>query len=323
MWFRKNQIIQEICENISYLSCATLSKNSINLFDDNRAAQDFYCKLFKLLFWYEDLIDLDILHEIWNFPWVDLGSTHNKIAIQVTSDNSSSKIKDTIKKFIEHKLYETYDRLVFIFIGKKKKYSKPFDTKNYFEFDNEKDIWDDDYIIKVINGIEDLDMLSKIKKFLEEELIEYKYTDNLIDDDIASAINILARDFWSNDVDLIPKIQDRGWTDFIKSHKNPLNRMSWDFFKSKISGHLKYWDSIIKFLSNPVNIDFQKKYFQVCDKIQKEYEDNQDLYESFESVIEKIYDDVNLRYSDNFTNKIKIQIVIHNMYFNCDIWLNP
>ena len=63
-----------------------------------------------------------------NAPGIDLIDEKNKISIQVTSDNSSEKIKHFIEEFISNRSYEKYDRMVMLILTRKKNYTTPFNT---------------------------------------------------------------------------------------------------------------------------------------------------------------------------------------------------
>ena len=47
-----------------------------------------------------------------NYPGIDLGDKSARVAIQVTSTPGSDKIKATLTKFVEYKLYRDCDRLI-------------------------------------------------------------------------------------------------------------------------------------------------------------------------------------------------------------------
>lgn len=98
------------------------------------------------------------------------------MSIQVTSDNSSTKVKHTIKEFIEHKYYKKYDRLIILILTQKKNYTVDFDTEGKFLFDKKEDIWDVESIIKYIRKIVEIEKLKEINNYLLKELDEKYYT---------------------------------------------------------------------------------------------------------------------------------------------------
>ncbi len=59
-----------------------------------------------------------------NFPAVDLGCKTSRTSIQITSDASSSKICETLKKFDSHNLSDDFDTLyVYIITDKQSSYT--------------------------------------------------------------------------------------------------------------------------------------------------------------------------------------------------------
>ncbi|NUJ97800.1 SMEK domain-containing protein [Candidatus Gracilibacteria bacterium] len=323
MSYKKEDLIKNIALNLAFSSKGTSLKNVIGLFDSNRVAQDFFCGLFSLVFGYNNLKELDKLNGIPNYPAIDLGDIDNKIAFQITTDSSSDKIKETISKFIKHKLYEKYDKLIIFIIGdKQKSYTTKFNTKDLFVFNKDNDIWDDNFLISEIDKINDIKKLDEISNFLMENLVEFKTPDKLLDSDIKKCIEIFKRDFGTEkliegNLNIISRNDD-----FIKDIKNPLNNISWEFFKNNIIGHIKYNEHIFTFLGNPINKNLQIDYLEVCNAIHKYYLKNKNIYDSFEKVFGEIFSRLNT-YNDHengISNKLKI--LLHNMYFNCDIGLN-
>lgn len=323
MSYKREELIKNIALNLAFSSKWTSLKNVIWLFDSNRVAQDFFCWLFALVFWYNNLKDLDKLNWISNYPAIDLWDIDNKVAFQITTDSSSDKIKETISKFIKHKLYEEYDRLIiFIIWDKQKSYTIKFNTKGFFVFNKDNDIWDDNFLISEIDKISDIKKLEEISNFLTENLVEFKTPDKLLDSDIKKCIEIFKRDFWNEKlIEENLNIINRN-DDFIKDIKNPLNNISWDFFKKNIIWHIKYNEHIFTFLWSPINKNLQIDYLEICNAIQNYYIKNKSKYDSFENVFGDIFSKLNT-YNDNENGiSTKLKILLHNMYFNCDIWLN-
>lgn len=318
MTYKRESLLKDISDNLAYLSKSTSLENSIGLFDSNRSAQDFFCQLFSLIFNLKHLKNLDKLNNVTNTPAIDLSDEVAQIAIQITVDSSRDKISSTIDTFIKYQLYSQYKRLVVFIIGNKGNYEKEFDTKGKFNFDKNKDIWDDEYIYKAINKIDDLEIIEKINLLFNNSLKEYKLPERLFSEDIKKCISILKRDFGS--IDVIEKNLTIRNDDFIMK-KNKINNVSWDFFISKIRGHLKYGSDILKFLTDPINNESQKSYLEVSKAIQQYYLDNKDKYTSFEDVFRNVFGKLNT-YDDQISG-VKIKILLHNMYFNCDIGSNP
>lgn len=168
----KEIYIKEIAESLALLSKEVTILNAINLYDINIVAEDFFPGLLNLIYDYE-LKNVNNLEK--NAPAIDLFDPKNRISIQVTSDNSSTKINHTIKEFNDNKSYELYDRLVVLILTQKKKYTTNFDTDGKFSFDKKKDIWDVEDLIKDIRGL-DTEKIRKISSYLSEELCNKCYS---------------------------------------------------------------------------------------------------------------------------------------------------
>ena len=151
---------------LSVLRYMFKARSKRQLFDLNKQAEDFFKTVLNQACGY-DLINVN--YEKANATAIDLGDKSKRICIQVTAQDDSEKIKSTIRKFIDHKLYKDYDRLVFLMIGGKKVYTTAFNTEKKFEFDKNKDIWDIDYVLEEIERMKLAD-LKILSEFIGEEL---------------------------------------------------------------------------------------------------------------------------------------------------------
>ena len=109
----KEIYLKDIAENLALLSREVSILNAVNLYDINIIAEDFFPGLLNLIYGYE-LKNANHLEK--NAPAIDLVDAKNRIAIQVTSDNSSTKIKHTIEEFNKNQAYQLYDRLVVLIL---------------------------------------------------------------------------------------------------------------------------------------------------------------------------------------------------------------
>lgn len=89
----KEVYLKTIAENLALLSREVSILNAVNLYDINIIAEDFFPGLLNLIYGYE-LKNANHLEK--NAPAIDLIDRKNRIAVQVTSDNSSTKIRHTI-----------------------------------------------------------------------------------------------------------------------------------------------------------------------------------------------------------------------------------
>lgn len=167
----KEIYIKNVAESLALLSKQVELLNAVNLYDINIIAEDFFTELLNLIFDYK-LKNVNIVEK--NAPAIDLIDEENRISIQVTSDNSNTKIKYTIKEYINNKSYEKYDRLIVLILTSKKRYTKSFDTKNTFTFNKESDVLDVKDLIKFIRGLE-IEKIKAINDYLGRELCDKVY----------------------------------------------------------------------------------------------------------------------------------------------------
>ena len=168
----KEVYLKNIAENLALLSREVSILNAVNLYDINIIAEDFFPGLLNLNYGYE-LKNANHLEK--NAPAIDLIDQKNRIAVQVTSDNSSTKIKHTIEEFNKSQAYHLYDRLVVLILTQKKKYSSNFDTQGLFSFEKARDIWDVEKLIKDIRELETA-QIKNVSDYLSEELYNKYYS---------------------------------------------------------------------------------------------------------------------------------------------------
>ncbi len=313
----KEQLIKNIVENVAFYSESVSMENAIGFFDSNRSAQDFLSGLFRLVFDYKNLVELDKLNDTVTYPAIDLGDLSAKVAFQITTRKDSKKVQDTIDKFVANELYHVYNRLIFYVFGTKQAKYSNFDTKSKLDFNVERDIWDNSDLIKAINKLE-ISKLRRVQEYLEENLGELKLPEILFPRDIKKCIEILRNKFGNEGI-LRDTLGQRADGEFIKNVKNPLNKVSWDFFNAKIRGHVIYNENIIEFLSDPINEDVKIQYLEISQSIQDFYKDPSNNFSSFESVFVAIFDKINTYNEETSGISTKLKIILHNMYFNCDI----
>jgi len=139
--------------------------NSLNLYDANIFSEHSICELLNCIYEYK-LHNINAVQK--NFPAIDLGDKYNRISFQVTSTKSSKKIQSTIDKFIGNKLYNDYDELFILILGKKQSNYPEFKVTNEFTFNKHKNIIDFRDLLSSINFLPTL-KIKKISKILIEE----------------------------------------------------------------------------------------------------------------------------------------------------------
>ena len=148
-----------------------MSKTDINL-----VSETVLKPLFIELYGYTNLENINYIEDNKNYPSIDLGDEIARVSIQITATPTIDKIKHTLKKFSEHRLYEKYDRLIiYILTEKQTKYSSGVINKicQGFDFDVKRDVWDYQSITKEIGNLQ-IDKLSRIEKILEDNFGEKK-----------------------------------------------------------------------------------------------------------------------------------------------------
>lgn len=115
-----------------------INNNNANGYQDaNRDAENVFCFILNVIYDYElENLNNKIKN---NFPGIDLGDDKKRISVQVTSDNSSTKIKDTLDTFLRKDYIKLYDRLIILIIGEKLNYYSKFNSGS-LSFDPKKDI---------------------------------------------------------------------------------------------------------------------------------------------------------------------------------------
>ena len=92
--------------------------------DPNKRAENILIPIIAEVYGYRNLENLNFT-EGSTFPSIDLGAETARVAFQITATPGLQKVKDTLRKFIEHpdKLYEKYDKLIiYIYFDKKAKF---------------------------------------------------------------------------------------------------------------------------------------------------------------------------------------------------------
>lgn len=168
--FVREKYINEITKQLAWISTTVELLDSLNLNSINVHSESFFCGLLNTVFGYQ-LHDLNATEM--NYTSIDLGDEKNKIAIQVTSEKTSAKIRKTLEKFCENEYYKKYDRLIIFIIGKKPNFSATFEPNGKIEFLKERDIWDTKYLINQIGGKEN-HSLSLIAEYLNSQLLTAK-----------------------------------------------------------------------------------------------------------------------------------------------------
>lgn len=155
------KLIDEVTQLISVLRSQVELCGSLNLLSINVHCENFYRELLN------ELYDLNLVNSNFsdqNSASIDLIDIQSKVAYQVTSDPTLEKVKHTVSKFVEHKIYLQVDELIIINIFQKKNHREQFIESGDFTFDAKNNVIDHRNILKKINdlGIDKLQLIHKI-----------------------------------------------------------------------------------------------------------------------------------------------------------------
>ena len=145
--------------------------NAMGLFDINTVAEDFLIPIFAIAFNCPNLRNQNRIQM--NFPAVDLGCETSRTSIQITSDSSSSKVRETLEKFESHNLSRDFDSLyVYVITERQNSYTsqKLTEAGNNLSivFDTSTNILDFRDLAKRFGELTN-EQLERINKHLEEE----------------------------------------------------------------------------------------------------------------------------------------------------------
>jgi hypothetical protein len=155
--------ISIITKRITYLQKEVENFNSLNLTDINVFAENFYRDLFNLIGFEFNNTNF----ESNNFAHIDLIDTVNKQAIQVTSQNDNTKIKEAIDGFFAKPENKDY-KLQILLISKD---AKDYKTKFGNSFNHKEDVLDIKRLLAIINDIKEIDAIKNIADFLNKNVL--------------------------------------------------------------------------------------------------------------------------------------------------------
>ena len=302
---------KEIIESLSWLEIYIKNINIIRLFDINIIAESFFADFLSILY-NTEYINANLFEK--NITSIDLINTKNLVAIQVSSDNSLNKVKETLKKFEAKKYYEKYKTLKFLFLKDKKKYNVKTNGNYKIEFLDIKDLCK--YVDKI-----DIDTLKKLKTYIKESL--HKQSDNKLleninisTEDIKDIINFLF------DNKIINNENDSrcNYSEYPGlKEKNTLNNISENYFNNAIVPDMSKFAILEKFLKDPRNTEYCEKYYNIATEIRNKLLVYSGDY-SLEQALTTLYDIITR--TENLKTKRLVYFILHYMYCQCDIGRN-
>lgn len=109
----ENQLRDVVSRLITQVELATAQGRT----DINLALEDAFIPILKSVYNLPHLINLNRKQK--NYPGIDLGDDHDRVAFQVTSTTNLEKVKATLTQFMERKYYNTFDELFVLMLTKK------------------------------------------------------------------------------------------------------------------------------------------------------------------------------------------------------------
>lgn len=313
------QLIHKITQKFAYWRTYTELSTSISLNDVNNTNETLSALILNKVYRW-NLINLNTAKE--HYPAIDLGDEINGIGISVTASDTSTYIKDKIKKNISHKIYEKFPRHYFFITTKKKNYSTDFDTDGKYTFDKDENILDIEDVLKSVKEITDKKTLQEILNILEANV--YKCKGRFIDDITPQDIAKVLEEFSNQNPDLIKNIstsiQAIQRTDFPE--KNKINNLSEGYIKLIQQESLPFFEQFEKFLQQFENKDFKKIYYNIISDLQKIILVKRNNFEQFDQIFETIEATCKEQVPKLSTDRRTLLILLHFMYFQCDIGLN-
>ena len=168
MVFKRADSLAAIADGLAWVRVSCEQRGWLKLFDNNIAAQHFFCRFLNATFNLE-LIEMDQVQS--NFPAIDLGDPTNRIAYQITTERGGDKVQHTLDKFIEHDLEKQYDTLRILIVGSRQATYKTVAIPPLLSFDMDRDILGIEELVKYIGNLES-PRLERLQAILAAELKE-------------------------------------------------------------------------------------------------------------------------------------------------------
>jgi hypothetical protein len=147
----ENQLREVVSRIIVQVELATAQGRT----DINLALEDAFIPILKSVYNLPHLTNLNRKQK--NFPGIDLGDDHDRVAFQVTSTTTLEKVKFTIQQFMNRAYYNTFDELFILMLGRKQSsYSQASVNElltDQFAFNCKKHIVDLGDILGLVSGL--------------------------------------------------------------------------------------------------------------------------------------------------------------------------
>lgn len=150
------------------------------------------------------------------------------------------------------------------------------------------------------------------------QLQKYLLPNQFYEADIRDVIILFSQN--TNWIDALPT-SDPNPTEYAdKQKKNALNNLDEAYFSDIKSNSLMFFQSIDKFLKDPRNTEYRKKYLNTTSDL-RGYIQKHSAEHSFKDILESIIDNIvgADTQADIFKERAQVRVFVHYMYWNCDI----
>lgn len=249
---------EDISKTLSILKVYISLNNSAGLRDVNTISEHFFAGLLSKIF-DSEFENMNLIKV--NFPAIDLGDTNKKVCYQVTYTNERTKLNETLQKFVEHKLYNTFEELNILILSDKKNY-QPFNHVTGINFDPKKNIIDISSLMYLISRITDTNKLEQISDYLKRELHGISLLDSdplenniieIMEKEILNNLALLSRSvrYDDNKKPITPKdILNYLSDDDFLYYKREKKSVMYMFMELKFDTYNKYEDKLLSFKSH-------------------------------------------------------------------------
>lgn len=123
--------------------------------DINLALEDAFIPILKSVYNLPHLVNLNRKQK--NYPGIDLGDDHDRVAFQITSTTTLDKVKATVRQFMDRTYYNTFDELFILMLARKQaSYSQASVNElltDRFAFNSKKHIIDLGDLLGQVSGL--------------------------------------------------------------------------------------------------------------------------------------------------------------------------
>lgn len=317
-----NEIIMgQIKRALGSLSFEVSMSTSLNQLSINVHAEQFFVELLNELFNY-NLVNTNFEEQ--NAASIDLLDEDNRIAIQVTSDSSLNKVRQTLNKFCERNFNKKVDRLIILNLIKKTKHKEVTLGETDFKVNLKEDIWDYTDLLAEINNLE-IDKLIQIHELINKHLnpaILFPLPDQHLTTStihrLLNGISKLNHVIQAKFPDTLPytteaKVQHNNIIQYIK-HFNSFQKFAWSI------------QSQLDFLEENVSPGITEQLYNYVEQVWIELsfdEDNPDLL--IKKICNKINEELQITVS-NFLTVDDIRYIPYVVFFvfsKCKIFEKP